>query len=168
MLKNLKNEKYLLLLKISIEHRRTRAYQHGKIKYSFNALFIVFIFNTYYIWPSGKKKNLPTDRPILKSMGRKWQTNNFLRVALYGLWISFEIYCHVRFSTHLFWRKCRVIVITISSLWSCKNINVAHYSKSIEGINTKLGIPAHHDYVQLQDKGHNSDSCIFGVTSLFN
>ena len=30
-------------------------------------------------------------------------------------------------------------------------------------VNTKLGIFAHHDKVQLQDKGHNSESCSFGV-----
>ena len=35
-------------------------------------------------------------------------------------------------------------------------------------MNTKLGILAHHDKVQLQDKGRNSESYIFGVTHLFN
>ena len=49
----------------------------------------------------------------------------------------------------------------------CKNLNVAHYSKSIKDINTKLGILAHHDKVQLQDKGHNSESYSFKVMSLF-
>ena len=34
-----------------------------------------------------------------------------------------------------------------------QNFNVAHYSKSIIGINTKLGILADHDKMQLQDKG---------------
>ena len=43
----------------------------------------------------------------------------------------------------------------------CKNFNVAHYSKSIKGINTKLGILTQQDKVQLQDKGHNSESYIF-------
>ena len=38
------------------------------------------------------------------------------------------------------------------------NFNVAHCSKSIKGINTKLGIHAHHDKGQMQDKGHNSES----------
>ena len=37
----------------------------------------------------------------------------------------------------------------------CKNFNLAHYSKSIKGTNTILGILANHDKVQLQDK-HNS------------
>ena len=35
--------------------------------------------------------------------------------------------------------------IVIARLLSCKNFSVAHYSKSIKGINTKLGIIAHHD-----------------------
>ena len=34
-------------------------------------------------------------------------------------------------------------------------------------MNTKRGILAHHDKVQLQDKGHNSEGCSFGVTSPF-
>ena len=41
-----------------------------------------------------------------------------------------------------------------------------HYLKSIIGINNKLGILAHHDKVQLQHKGHNSESYIFGVMPL--
>ena len=49
------------------------------------------------------------------------------------------------------------------SLPSCINFNIAHYSKNITGINTKPGILAHHDQVQLQDKGHNSESYISGV-----
>ena len=50
---------------------------------------------------------------------------------------------------------------------SCKNFNVAHYSKSIKGIITKLGILDHHDKMQLQDKGNNSDFCSFGFMALF-
>ena len=50
------------------------------------------------------------------------------------------------------------------SLLFCKNFNVAQYSKSIKGINTKLGILGHHDKMQLQDKGHNSG---FGVMPIF-
>ena len=41
----------------------------------------------------------------------------------------------------------------------CKNIN--GLSKSIKGIKTKLGILAHHDIMQLQSKGHNSERYIF-------
>ena len=52
-------------------------------------------------------------------------------------------------------------------LGCCKNFNVAHYSKNIEDIHTKLAILAHHDKMQLQDKGHNSESCSFGVMSHF-
>ena len=44
----------------------------------------------------------------------------------------------------------------LSSSVSCKNFNVAHYSKSLKGINTKHGILAHQDKMQLKDKGHNS------------
>ena len=42
--------------------------------------------------------------------------------------------------------------LTATSL-PCKNIYAAHYSKSIKGINTKLGILAHYDKMPLQDKG---------------
>ena len=50
---------------------------------------------------------------------------------------------------------CQAIVITrLSSLWSSfKNFSVAHYSKSIKGINTKFRILTHHDKMQLQDQG---------------
>ena len=41
-----------------------------------------------------------------------------------------------------------------------QNFNIAHYSKSIKGIDTKFGILAHHGKVHLQDKGNNSDSYI--------
>ena len=69
----------------------------------------------------------------------------------------------------LFQRKSRAIVIARLSLSSsCKIINVAPYLKSFKGINTKLRILAHHDKVQLQDKGRNSKSYSFGVMPLFN
>ena len=65
----------------------------------------------------------------------------------------------------LFQRKSRAIVSAkwLSSLLLslCKNFNVAHYSEILKGINTKLGIPAHHDKIKLQDKGHNSESYSF-------
>ena len=44
---------------------------------------------------------------------------------------------------------------------------VAHYSKNIKGINTKLGILVDHDKVQLQDMGHISGGYSFGVMPLF-
>ena len=63
------------------------------------------------------------------------------------------------FLARLFLKKSRAIVIARSLLSSsCKNFNVAHYSKSIKGINTKLGMVAHHDKMQLEEKGHNSES----------
>ena len=55
-----------------------------------------------------------------------------------------------------------------SLLSSCKNFNVANYSKSIKDINTKLGSLADHDKLQLHGKVHNSESYIFGVMPLFN
>ena len=73
--------------------------------------------------------------------------------------IAFIFFLKISFIGHLFWRKCRVVVIVrLSSLLlaSCKNFKVAHYSESIKDINTKLGILAHHDKVQLQDKRHYS------------
>ena len=47
------------------------------------------------------------------------------------------------------------------SLSSFRNFNVAHYLKSVKGMNTKLGIFAHHNKMQLQGKGHNSESYLF-------
>ena len=44
-----------------------------------------------------------------------------------------------------------------------QNFNVAHYSKSIQGINAKPGILAHYDKMQLLDKGRNSEGYNFGV-----
>ena len=37
----------------------------------------------------------------------------------------------------------------LCSVKNLKNLNVAHYSKNIKDINTKLGILAHHDKMQL-------------------
>ena len=53
-------------------------------------------------------------------------------------------------------------------LFLCKNFNVAHYSKGIKGINTKPGILANHDKMQLQDKGQKFESYMFGVKPPFN
>ena len=41
------------------------------------------------------------------------------------------------------------------------------FLKSIKGINTKLGVLAYHDKVQLQDMDHNFENCSFGVIPLF-
>ena len=101
-------------------------------------------------------------------------------VICHYLWQCFEIFCryspnfamkivHSATLTCLFRRKSYATVSTRSSLLSslCKNINVAHYSKCIKDINTKLGILAHYDKVHLLDKGHNSYSYSFGVMPLF-
>ena len=56
----------------------------------------------------------------------------------------------------MFRRKSPAIVIARLSSSLCKNINVARYSKSIKGFNTKFGTLAHYDNVQLLDKGNNS------------
>ena len=50
----------------------------------------------------------------------------------------------------------------------CHAKTLAFYSKSIKGINIKLGILAYHDKVKLQTKGHNSEIYSFGVRALFN
>ena len=62
-----------------------------------------------------------------------------------------------------------------------QKLYVLHDSKSIKGINAKVGILAHHDKMQLKDgilahhdkmqlkdKGHNSESHSFGVMPFFN
>ena len=41
------------------------------------------------------------------------------------------------------------------------NYSIVHYSKGFKGVGSKLEILAHHDKVQLQDKGHNSESFSF-------
>ena len=57
------------------------------------------------------------------------------------------------------------MISRLSSLsLSSKNFNVAHNSKSIKVINSKLGILADHDKAQLQDKGNNSESYFFGTS----
>ena len=49
-----------------------------------------------------------------------------------------------------FHRKSKAIVIArLSSLSSCKNFNVACYSKSIKSIHTKHGMLAHHDKMDI-------------------
>ena len=45
-----------------------------------------------------------------------------------------------------------------SSSLPCKNFNIAYYSKNIKGIIIKIKVLAHQDKVQLQGKGHNSES----------
>ena len=44
----------------------------------------------------------------------------------------------------------RKIVIVVTVIVVVQNFDVTHYSKSIKGINTKLGILAQHDKIQLQ------------------
>ena len=66
----------------------------------------------------------------------------------------------------LIFRKSQAIVNARSS--SCKNFNVAHYSKNIKGISAKLVILAQHNKLHLRDKGHNSECYISGVMPLFN
>ena len=68
----------------------------------------------------------------------------------------------------LFQSESRAIVVTRLLLLSssCKNFNIPHYSKSVKGRNTKLGIFVHHVKMYLQDKGHNSESYISAVTPL--
>ena len=61
-----------------------------------------------------------------------------------------------------------MIARSLLSLSSCKDFHIAHYSKSVKAINTKLRILAHLDKMQLQGKGHNSGSYIFGVMPFFN
>ena len=72
------------------------------------------------------------------------------------------------FLAYLFRRKSRAFVITrlLLSL-SGNTFNVAHYTKCIKGININLGILAYRDKMQLQDKGHNSESYSFDVMPLF-
>ena len=72
------------------------------------------------------------------------------------------------FLARLFRSESAAIVITrLLLLSSCKNFNLAYYSKSIKVINTRIKL-AYHDKVQLRDKGHNSERYVFGVMSLFN
>ena len=74
---------------------------------------------------------------------------------------------HILILARLFRRKSRAIVIA-RSLSSCKNFNIAHNAECIKGIIIKLGIRAHHNRMQLHDKGLNSESYSFGVMPPFN
>ena len=56
------------------------------------------------------------------------------------------------------------VIVRLSSSASSKNFNVAHYSKCIKSINTKL---AHLERVQLQDKRLNLERYMFRVMPLF-
>ena len=58
---------------------------------------------------------------------------------------------------------CEVVAVPV-----VQNFYVVHHSKCTKGINTELGILAHYDKLQLQDKEYNSESYIFGVMPLFN
>jgi hypothetical protein len=70
------------------------------------------------------------------------------------------------FLARLFRRKNQAIMMAVVLLSSCKNF--AHYLNILKVIRMKLGIFAYHDKVQLLDKGHNSESNIYGVMPLFN
>ena len=63
----------------------------------------------------------------------------------------------------LFRRKSRTVVIAGSSLSSsCKNFNVAHYSKKVLEVSTpNLEYLLIMTSMRLQDKGHNSESYSF-------
>ena len=89
-----------------------------------------------------------------------------------NFWVQF-------FSTRFFgpsiygWNIKKVLIIIIFSLSVSKrkkchanNFNVAHYSKGIKDINTKLGILAHLEKVQLQDKGHNPESYVLSIIEM--
>ena len=52
-------------------------------------------------------------------------------------------------------RSARTLIYPIKALLIC-----------IKGINTKLGILAHHDKIQLHDKGHNSKAIFLESSSL--
>ena len=91
---------------------------------------------------------------------------NLPDVIMSGNWHNTCSYYIWKPSPLMFRRKIRDIVIARSSS-SCKNFNVTHYSKSIKGINSKLGMPAYHEKVQLYDKGHNSESYILELCPSF-
>ena len=104
-----------------------------------------------------------------------------LQTTIYNIWsqrclrISCQIMIYQRlyfiFSSSVSQKKCQAIVIArllfLLSSTSCKNFNVAHLSKSIIGINTKIGMLAHREKMQLQNMEHNSESYISGVMPLF-
>ena len=94
--------------------------------------------------------------------------SNTLSVTIYNVKRSgYTIFSSDGFVASLFRRKSQAIVIArLWSLLSCNNLNVAHYSKSIKVINTKLGvlgILAYQDKVQLHDMGHNPENYMFVV-----
>ena len=74
----------------------------------------------------------------------------------------------MNFLARLFQRKSQARSLSLLSSLACKIFNVVHYSKSVKGINTKLGMLAPHDKILLQDKGNKSETYSFGVMPLFN
>ena len=104
--------------------------------------------------------NLANDEgSVVGPTGHMLSVRKFSVTSLYigGVWNYKLVY---------FKRKSQSIVIARLLLLllaaAYKHFNVAHYSKSIKGIITKLGILAHHDKVQLQGKWHNSENYISG------
>ena len=83
-----------------------------------------------------------------------------LRITMWTIKKKFEI-CH---EDCIFSFLARLFVIARTSLLSCKKT----YSKSIKGINTNLGIFAHHDKMQYlaRQGAYNSESYCFGFMPL--
>ena len=67
----------------------------------------------------------------------------------------------------MFLELCPFLNLEVFFVKSIIYFDVVHYSKSSKDTN-KNGILAHHDKVELQSKGHNSESNIFGDMFLFN
>ena len=113
---------------------------------------IKYLLKYFYVYLSGYYRESKTDQYIFLKIQRS----------------------HPTFLACLFRRKSPAVVIirSLSSLLllllSCKNLNVTHYLKSIKDINTKLGMQAHNYRLQLQDKGHISESYNFGAMPIFN
>ena len=64
--------------------------------------------------------------------------------------------------------KKKLMVLDLCCCSHAKTFNVAHYSKCIKVINTRLGILSYQDKMQLQDKVHKSKIYSIGVMPLFN
>ena len=111
-------------------------------KYHFN----VWLMKLNCTWMKQEINNIHVTYSLLRGI-QSWCIHVHLIVYFY-IFISFQINVN-----RVSFLESRAIVITRSSSSSCKNFNVDYCSKIIKGINTKLGILAHYDKVQMQGKG---------------
>ena len=133
-------------------------------KMSYEAIIRLLFVNIFY---NSQKDEFP-EQAIQQEKKKNFEILGQLKNAMRKVREQ-RVSAGFSFAACLFQRKSRVIVTArsaslVSSL-VVQNFKLANYSKSNKCINTKL---AHHDKMQLQDKGHKSERYSFGVMPLSN